>query len=78
MMKISLACHVGRKSPQRFCLYYALLIDITVISTKVSAYVLVGIRLISEVGFIECVHFLRSRIPWLRCLQYSHMASTTK
>ena len=24
------------------------------------------------------VHFLRSRIPWLRCLHYSHMASTTK
>merc|ERR1719383_177511 len=31
-------------------LYYALLIDLTVMSTKVSAYVLVGIRLISEVG----------------------------
>ena len=30
-------------------LYYALLIDLTVVSTKVSAYVLVGIRLISEV-----------------------------
>ena len=59
-------------------LYYALLIDLTVVSTKVSAYVLVGIRMISEVGFIECVHFLRSRIPWLRCLQYSHVASTTK
>jgi len=31
-------------------LYYALLIDLTVMSTKVSAYVLVGIRMISEVG----------------------------
>ena len=59
-------------------LYYALLIDLTVLFTKVSAYVLVGIRMISEVGFIECVHFLRSRIPWLRCFQCSHVASTTQ
>merc|ERR1719230_392281 len=31
-------------------LYYALLIDLAVLSTKVSAYVLVCIRMLSEVG----------------------------
>jgi len=33
-------------------LYYALLVDLTVLSTKVSAYVLVCIRMISEVGLL--------------------------
>eukprot|EP00971_Amphidinium_carterae_P296412 5888326-Amphidinium_carterae.1 len=31
-------------------LYFALLIDLTVLSTKVSAYVLVSIRMLSELG----------------------------
>ena len=36
---------------------------------QVSAYVFVGIRTISEVGFIECVHFLRS--AFLGCDVYN-------